>query len=53
MNNTDQSIELGENLSNCLNCPEIINKTDFYLKYDVCPFCNFHYSNHLASSSAM
>ena len=35
MNNTDQSIELGENLSNCLNCPEIINKTDFYLKYDV------------------
>ena len=44
MNNTDQSIELGENLSNCLNCPEIINKTDFYLKYDVCPFCNFHYS---------
>jgi len=44
MNTQDNSIELGENLSNCLNCPESIDKTDFYLKYDVCPFCNFHYS---------
>jgi Acetyl-CoA carboxylase beta subunit len=44
MNTQDNSIELGENLSNCLNCPENIDKTDFYLKYDVCPFCNFHYS---------
>ena len=44
MNTQDNSIELGENLSNCLNCPESIDKTDFYIKYDVCPFCNFHYS---------
>lgn len=44
LNNKDNSIELGENLTNCLSCNESIDQTDFYKKYDICPFCNFHYS---------
>ena len=44
LNNKDNSIELGANLTKCLSCNESINQTDFYKKYDICPFCNFHYS---------
>ena len=44
INNKENSIELGVNLTKCLNCNESIDKTDFYKKYDICPFCNFHYS---------
>ena len=45
MNDVDNNfIELGEDLSNCLNCNEKISNTDFYKSYKTCPFCNFHYS---------
>jgi len=44
INNNENSIELGVNLTKCLNCNESIDNTDFYKKYDICPFCNFHYS---------
>ena len=45
MNDIDNNfIELGEDLSNCLNCNEKISNTDFYKSYKTCPFCNFHYS---------
>jgi acetyl-CoA carboxylase carboxyl transferase subunit beta len=45
MNDVDNNfIELGEDLSNCLNCNEKISNTDFYKSYKICPFCNFHYS---------
>ncbi|MEC7870563.1 MAG: carboxyl transferase domain-containing protein [Chloroflexota bacterium] len=45
MNDRDNNfIELGEDLSNCLNCNENISSTDFYKSYKTCPFCNFHYS---------
>jgi len=45
MNDRDNNfIELGEDLSNCLNCNEKISNTDFYKSYKTCPFCNFHYS---------
>jgi len=44
INNNENSIELGVNLNKCLNCNESIDNTDFYKKYDICPFCNFHYS---------
>jgi|TARA_B110000263_G_scaffold250141_1_gene270816 acetyl-CoA carboxylase carboxyl transferase subunit beta len=44
LNNNDNSIELGKNLSKCLSCDESIDQTDFYKKYNICPFCNFHYS---------
>ena len=45
MNDIDNNfIELGEDLSNCLNCNEKISNTDFYKSYKICPFCNFHYS---------
>ena len=40
----DNFIDLGENLNECLNCQEKIKKSDFFTKYGICPFCNFHYS---------
>ena len=39
MNDRDNNfIELGEDLSNCLNCNEKISNTDFYKSYKTCPF---------------
>tara|TARA_Y100001960_G_scaffold71093_1_gene75222 strand:+ start:21913 stop:23571 length:1659 start_codon:yes stop_codon:yes gene_type:complete len=43
-NNTENFIGLGENLIECLSCQENIKDSDFYKKYGICPFCNFHYS---------
>jgi acetyl-CoA carboxylase carboxyl transferase subunit beta len=37
-------IGLGDNLVDCLSCQENINDSDFYKKYGICPYCNFHYS---------
>ena len=44
INKEENHIGLGENLSECLSCQEKISETDFYAKYKICPFCNFHYS---------
>ena len=45
MNNKEENyIGLGENLRECLSCQEKISETDFYEKYRICPYCNFHYS---------
>ena len=43
-NYDDNFIGLGEQLSECLNCQEKIQDSDFYNKYGICPYCNFHYS---------
>lgn len=44
INKEENYIGLGENLVDCLSCQEKISETDFYAKYRICPFCNFHYS---------
>ena len=44
INKEENYIGLGENLVDCLSCDEKISETDFYAKYRICPFCNFHYS---------
>ena len=44
MDNNENFIGLGDNLTDCLNCQENIKKSDFYAKYSICPYCNFHYS---------
>ncbi len=45
MSNYEENyIGLGEQLSECLNCQEKIIDSDFYTKYGICPYCNFHYS---------
>ena len=44
INKEENYIGLGENLRECLSCQEKISETDFYEKYRICPYCNFHYS---------